>query len=268
MFPTDDQSSVPEDELVHAQDNPEPQTDETDVDETTATEEPPAPPTLTLEQVKALLDEQLKPFQQVLKQVGTYATREDVARAAQSASDKRFAALMKKLGPEYAGIDSAVKRGHMTEEDAKSAKREVLIELMGETFTAADEPDQPSTPALPPSLPQPPPAQKSAQQIAEETLQANGLTWDDMPEVANGKTLPLQQFLALVKQRGEQKRIEQAAEELLKKREAARVRQADAQGATRAPAAGKTPDKKQQLIKKYRNSGNIGAYLAEVEEGR
>jgi hypothetical protein len=101
-----------------------------------------APPVITRDDVDALIRERLA---SALPEIGQQYEQQ-LARFAQSASDKRFANLMRELAPEMRGIDSAVKRGLMDADAARQAKTELL-------FERAAEIDRDAAPARPPAAP-------------------------------------------------------------------------------------------------------------------
>jgi len=232
MFDDELQAAVPETESP--QSDPDVQTDV--LQEANQTQDAPTEPSatqpnagLTKEDVAAIIREQLQMIR------GEFATREEVSRASQTASDKRFARLMKELAPEIKGIDLMVKRGMMDADQAAQAKKELFAEKAVELAGQDELPEPDRAPAQQTS------SQADLRTLANNLLARNGLTWDDFPR----ETLPptFEEFAALVVEKAATRKAKQGQVSEQEQRTRS-VREADRQGATRPPAATATPERK------------------------
>jgi len=94
--------------------------------QTTGAPPPPESSPLTRKDAEQLFREQLSSLMPELAR--QFATREDLDRSSQRASDKRFAALMRNLAPEMRGIDRLVKTGVIDEQTALAQKQQLFID--------------------------------------------------------------------------------------------------------------------------------------------
>ncbi len=231
---------------------------------TTATQT--SAPQLTQEEVAALVRGELSRLGPELVQQlsGQFASRQDLERAAQSASDKRFAKLMKELAPEMRGIDRAVQLGKMTAEDALSAKQQMLLEKTAE-FGAEEEPSQ-THEATPPSAPAAPPA-FDWHKAGVQAIRNAGLTEADIPELQK-RSVGYDELTAVIIPRvkaekqiaQERERIRAEARKELEAQQKA-IQTATQDGAlTPPPQGGGTPHKKRTLA----DAEEIGDVLKEI----
>ena len=255
MFDEQNQDAVPTYETPEAQGVSAKQTDEATTQQTPAvTTESQS---LTKDDIAKIFKEQITDLFPQLDQ--RFATRDDLAKSAQAASDKRFARLMKELAPEIRSVDMAVKRGLMDEEQAKVAKREMFADKAAELAGKDEEPE-------PAPVQAPMPAPDQDRQMAMQWLNQFGLTVDEVPEVAPGKPLPpFQQFVALVTQRAADKKTAEAvktAQATWQKDyedKTKQVREADQKGATKPPTGGTTPIRKRTLA----DADHIGEIISD-----
>ncbi|MCL4395642.1 MAG: hypothetical protein M1482_12720 [Chloroflexi bacterium] len=154
-------------------------------------------------------------------------------RFAQSASDKRFANLMRELAPEMRGIDSAVRRGLMDAQSARQAKTEMLLERAAQL--GAEEREPRNAPAAPRGF--------DWHAAGMQMIRDSGLTPAEIPELARGSVAydRLPAIIARVKAEKEIAARKDAMKvEWMKEYEQSRsaVRSAEQQGALTPPPRG------------------------------
>jgi hypothetical protein len=207
-----------------------------------------------------------------------YAKRSDLDRAAQSASDRRFAKLMKGLAPEMRGIDKMVAKGLMDPYEAKQAKQELFLE---EAAKLAEEPEPPPPAAAPPRVPARPAPRpeynpnRVMQDAATRLLSKHGLNWGSvnqevrswMAQHPGAQGMPFEEFSELVVTKSVASRDAQRTQQAVRKLEenAARVRESDRQGATLPPVGAVPSENREDKIKRrYKHSGRVGEAFVEL----
>ena len=256
MFDDDTQTTVPEpgsaDSAAQTEGAATPQTPptETTKPESTTQAQPTSPTGLSKDDVAAIIREELQNLR------GEFATREDLSRAAQGASDKRFAKLLKELGPEMRGIETAVKRGLMDAEQAKIAKQELFAEKAMELAGRDEEEETP-----PPAQQLPAPQQANPLQVAaNKLLEKHGFTWADFPKETLPKTF--EEFVVLVTNKSADRRVqaEKTAWQKQYEEQTKGVREADKAGATKPPVGGAPPSKPKRSLA---DADRLGSVIAD-----
>lgn len=256
---------MPDETTVTGQEGTTPSPDQTGATTPppTTPPEPTAPPSLSRDDVAAILREQLDSYlpdfaSQLRNQLGEqFANKSEIQRTAQSTADKAFARAMKQLAPQMKGLDRLVQKGRMTQEDAEAAKLALLSDSAGsfaeeeEEAKPAPAPQTQQAPTQPPMPPYNP--RQATQEAAEQLMKDSGVTWEDVTaemlkfRSSMKRDMNLGEFTKLVAKRVADKEktnlVAQAKREYEQATKA--VRDADKNGATQTPpqggAAGHTP---------------------------
>lgn len=164
-------------------------------------------------------------------------------------------------------LDEMVQAGELDAAVADKRRRAITHQVKQEYAQKLSRAQQePAASPRPARVAEPIPEVQAA---AEELLRENKMTWEELtPELqAAGGALPLARLAALVARKAAARERAALKAEMKKEyeRETFAVRQAERAGAAKPPPAGDPVDKEQQLKKRFRNSGKIGEYLAQME---